>query len=152
MYPFFEIWSGRSPGVGNGNSLQYSCLENSMAKKPGGLQSMRSQSFGHNWACTNTQKLLIHITEKWLVGSVTMKEEQMTFVVWFFQKSVSYVLLLLLSRSSRVWLLATPWTEAHQAPPSMGFSRQECWSGLPLPSPNVLYLAKRPHHQLCFAY
>ena len=32
-------------------------------------------------------------------------------------------------------LLATPWTAAHQAPPSMGFSRQECWSGLPLPSP-----------------
>ena len=35
---------------------------------------------------------------------------------------------------SRVWLLATPWTAAHQAPPSMGFSRQEYWSGLPLPS------------------
>ena len=31
-------------------------------------------------------------------------------------------------------LLATPWTAAHQAPPSMGFSRQECWSGTPLPS------------------
>ena len=37
---------------------------------------------------------------------------------------------------SRFWLLATPWTAAHQAPPSMGFSRQEYWSGLPLPSPN----------------
>ena len=36
---------------------------------------------------------------------------------------------------SRVRLLATPWTAAHQAPPSMGFSRQEHWSGLPLPSP-----------------
>ena len=35
---------------------------------------------------------------------------------------------------SRVWLLATPWTAAHQAPPSMGFSRQEYWSGVPLPS------------------
>ena len=32
---------------------------------------------------------------------------------------------------SRVRLLATPWTAAHQAPPSMGFSRQECWSGVP---------------------
>ena len=30
--------------------------------------------------------------------------------------------------------LATPWTAAHQAPPSMGFSRQKCWSGVPLPS------------------
>ena len=36
---------------------------------------------------------------------------------------------------SRVRLLATPWTAAHQAPPSMGFSRQEYWSGVPLSSP-----------------
>ena len=34
---------------------------------------------------------------------------------------------------NHVWLLATPWTAAHQAPPSMGFSRQEHWSGLSLP-------------------
>ena len=37
----------------------------------------------------------------------------------------------------RVWLLATPWTAAHQSPPSMGFSRQEYWSGVPSPSPNL---------------
>ena len=36
---------------------------------------------------------------------------------------------------SRVRLFLTPWTAAHQAPPSMGFSRQEYWSGVPLPSP-----------------
>ena len=42
---------------------------------------------------------------------------------------------LLLSRFSRVQLLATPWTAAHQAPLSMGFSRQEYWSWVPLPSP-----------------
>ena len=36
---------------------------------------------------------------------------------------------------SRVRLVATPWTAAYQAPPSMGFSRQEYWSGVPLPSP-----------------
>ena len=36
---------------------------------------------------------------------------------------------------SCVWLFATPWTVAYQAPPSMGFSRQEYWSGVPLPSP-----------------
>ena len=35
---------------------------------------------------------------------------------------------------SRVRLLVTPWTTAYQAPPSMGFSRQEYWSGVPLPS------------------
>ena len=38
---------------------------------------------------------------------------------------------------SRVPLLATPWTVAHQAPPSMGFSRQEYWNGVPLPSLNL---------------
>ena len=47
----------------------------------------------------------------------------------------SYLLLLLLSHFSRVWLCATPETAAHQAPPSLGFSRQEHWSGLPFPSP-----------------
>ena len=36
---------------------------------------------------------------------------------------------------SHAWLLVTPWTAAFQAPPSMGFSRQEYWSGLPFPSP-----------------
>ena len=48
---------------------------------------------------------------------------------------------------SHVRLLATPWTAAHQAPLSMGFSRQECWSGVPLPSlayslrgPNFFFL------------
>ena len=48
---------------------------------------------------------------------------------------------------SHVWLFTTSWTAAYQAPPSMGFSRQEYWSGLPLPSPehilessvNILY-------------
>ena len=39
---------------------------------------------------------------------------------------------------SRVRLLATPWTAAHQAPPSMAFSRQEYWSGMPLPSSSTL--------------
>ena len=42
---------------------------------------------------------------------------------------------------SRVRLLATPQTAAYQAPPSMGFSRQEYWSGVPLPSP-IQYVRK----------
>ena len=40
---------------------------------------------------------------------------------------------------SRVRLFETPWTAAYQAPLSMGFSRQEYWSGLPLPSPRKHY-------------
>ena len=50
-------------------------------------------------------------------------------------------MLLLLSHFSRVRLYATPKTAAHQASPSLGFSRQEHWSGLPFPSPgNMLYI------------
>ena len=45
------------------------------------------------------------------------------------------MLLLLLSRFSHVRLSATQWTAAHQASPSLGFSRQERWRGLPFPSP-----------------
>ena len=45
------------------------------------------------------------------------------------------LLLLLLSPFSHVWLCVTPQMAAHQAPPSLGFSRQEHWSGLPFPSP-----------------
>ena len=41
---------------------------------------------------------------------------------------------------SLVRLVVTPWTAAYQAPPSMGFSRQEYWSGLPLPSPAMSYV------------
>ena len=44
---------------------------------------------------------------------------------------------------SRVRLFATLWTVAYQAPSSMGFSRQEYWSGVPLPSPIRLYFTKR---------
>ena len=47
---------------------------------------------------------------------------------------------------SHVQPLATPWTAAYQAPPPMGFSRQEYWSGLPLPSPvKVLLLLLLSH-------
>ena len=56
---------------------------------------------------------------------------------WSFWRSETLMLsvLLLLRRFIRVWLCATPQTAAHQVPPSLGFSRQEHWSGLPFPSP-----------------
>ena len=59
---------------------------------------------------------------------------------------------------SRVQLLATPWTAAYQAPLSMGFSRQEYWSGVPLPSPIEMWKSRqilwawqyiRHLHQVC---
>ena len=56
---------------------------------------------------------------------------------------------------SRVQPSATPWTVAFQAPPSMGFSRQEYWSGVPLPSPqNYLraYLMEIPQTHLSLSH
>ena len=51
---------------------------------------------------------------------------------------------------SHIRLLATPWTTAYQAPPSMGFSRQEYWGGLPFPSPmHACMLSHFSHVQLC---
>ena len=78
--------------------------------------------------------------------------------MWIRDLSVKYRLLkfLLLSCFSRVWLCATPQTAAHQAPPSLGFSSQEHWSGLLFPSPlhesekskwscSVVSESSRPH-------
>ena len=45
---------------------------------------------------------------------------------------------------SHVRLFATPWTAVYQAPPSMGFSRQEYWSGVPLPSPRKVKALAKP--------
>ena len=59
------------------------------------------------------------------------------------------VVLLLLSCFSRVRLFETPWTAVHQAPPSMGFSRQEHWSGLPFVKYQV-YIFKLSIVFLCF--
>ena len=50
---------------------------------------------------------------------------------------------------SRVGLFLTPWTAAHQAPPSMGFSRQEYWSGVPLPSLMHILLFTYPYYFYC---
>ena len=57
------------------------------------------------------------------------------FFFTFFHREAILLLLLLLSCFSRVQLWATPETAAHQGPPTLGFSRQEHWSGLLFPSP-----------------
>ena len=53
---------------------------------------------------------------------------------------------------NRIWLVGTPWTAAHQAPPSMGFSRQEHWSGVPLPSPSALVGINKDLANVCVLF
>ena len=59
--------------------------------------------------------------------------------IWHVKRySASLITACVLSHFSRFWVFVTLWTVAHQAPPSMEFSRQEYWSGLPCPPPGDL--------------
>ena len=72
--------------------------------------------------------------KKHIIISIQAKKAFDKIQHWFMIKTLQkrgMLLLLLLSRFSRVRLCATPWTAAHQAPPFLGFSRQEHWNGLP---------------------
>ena len=76
-----------------------------------------------------------HIYDYWINHTLT----RWTFVGKVMSLLLIRCLLLLpLSRFSRVRLCATPQMAAHQAAPSLGFSRQEHWSGLPFPSPRFV--------------
>ena len=81
-------------------------------EEPGRLQSMRSQRIGHD-----------------------LNDWTHTKVIWHLYKLMTHVKVKL---PSRVWLFATAWTVTDQAPPSMGFSRQEYRSGSPFLSPGDL--------------
>ena len=107
----------------------------------------KSQLLKHLQAC------VCHTTEKWVSSLSTFSAEvkhllmrdlwsvycHYVILVASLHNSPSdfylLLLLLLLSHFSRVQLSATPWMAAHQAPPSLRFSRREHWSGLPFPSP-----------------
>ena len=117
-----QVWSlGREdpPGEGNGNLLQYSCLENPVdrgAWRDSPWDCKESDTTEHS-----TQPWLLLLERNW--GGVSSQASQPgVHAKWL----------------SRVPLFATPWTVAHQAPLSMGFSRQEYWSGLPRPPPGNL--------------
>ena len=83
-------------------------------------------SFSFNISPSNEHSGLISFRMGWL---------DLLAVQGTLKSLLQLLLLLLLSHFSRVQLCATPETAAHQAPPSLGFSRQEHWSGLPFPSP-----------------
>ena len=86
----------------------------------------------------------LQIAEKWREAKGKGEKERYTHVNVEFQRIARRDKKAFLSDWSEVKLLShvrlfsTPWTVAYQAPPSMGFSRQEYWSGLPFPSPRDL--------------
>ena len=109
------------------------CLQNPMEEEPGGLQSLGSQK--------SQTRLTDGTTTHWLLDLCLLNifHIHLTYSFSIFLDAADcmawHILLLLLSCFSCVRLCATPYTAAHQAPPSLGFSRQEYWSGLPFPSP-----------------
>ena len=95
---------------------------------PGKSHGQRSLVGYSPWGCKESD-----MTEKpALLTIFTLNEKSIILSLQPFIYTLKVKLL------SRVLLFATPWTVAYQAPLSMGFSRQEYWSGLPFPSPGDL--------------
>ena len=72
---------------------------------------------------------------KTLTFTTVLKERSWKIIFLTFGHSIILLLKVKVKSLSCVWLFETPWTVAHQSPLSMGFPRQESWSGLPFPSP-----------------
>ena len=125
-------------------------------EEPGRLQSMGSQRVGHHWATELNWRPLnlpplspLSFLALLFLPLLSPPSPGSRICSKVLTKFISA--LLLLSRFSRVRLCVTPWTADYQAPPSMGFARQEYWSGLPLPSPiSALITAKSaPENHRC---
>ena len=152
--------SERSPGGGHGNPIQYSCLENPMdrgtwqatvhgvAKSQTWLKGLST----HSHVCVyipaaaaapkslHSCPTLCDPIDGSPLGSPDPGIPQAGTLEWVaisFSNAWKWKVKVKLLR--RVWLLVTPWTAAYQAPPSMGFARQEYWSGVPSPSPINTY-------------
>ena len=89
----------------------------------------------HCYSLKSSQPFLLPLSPKFVLCVSFAALQKSRYHLPRFHICVLLLLLLLLSCFSRVWLCETPQTAAHQAPLSTGFSRQEYWSGLPLPSP-----------------
>ena len=117
--------SGRSLGEGNGYPLQYFCLENSMDRGAWWPQPMGPKRVEHNWvilSVTWSQRMLNkYLLKEWSSLKRALKAR------------VGVCSVALVTSDSE-----TPWTVACQASLSMGFPRQEYWSGLPFPPPGDL--------------
>ena len=138
---------GRSLGKRNGYPLQYSGLENStdsgawQATVHGVTKGRTRLSNFHTYVphfkifATAASHFLVAVSV--LVCSGCYNKNTIGWVAYK-QTSISNGSTCMLSHFSRVRLFAVPWTVAHQAPLSVGFSRQEYWSGLPCPLPKDL--------------
>ena len=84
-----------------------------------------AKSFSRVWLCATPRRQPTRLPVPGILQARTLEWLAISFSnAWKWKMKVKLL--------SRVWLLATPWTAAYQAPPSMGFSWQEYWSGLPL--------------------
>ena len=89
---------GRSPGEGNGNPLQYSCLKIPWTEEPGRLQSMGSQRVGPDWATSHArfQYISTVVTSHWLLWiswSVFFLIAEWHLLVWIFYSLFTYMLI-----------------------------------------------------------
>ena len=150
---------GRPLGEGNGNQLQYTCPEVPWTEEPGTLQSMGLQRVKHDWATKYTfiffwkcSWCIIYVRglSEWVSESHSVVSDSVRPHRWqptrlpvpgiLQARTLEWVAISFsnawkwkgkVKSLSRVWLLATPWAAVYQAPPSMGFSRQEYWSRVP---------------------
>ena len=127
---------GRSPGEGNGYPLQYSCLENPMNRG--------------DW----------HATVHGVIKSQTQLNNfhyELSFLVQVMILSIGHSctisrLCVCVQMLSHVQLFVTSWNIAYQASLSMGFLRQEYWSGLPFPPPGIFLIQGSNLHLLCLLH
>ena len=131
------VWSGKCPGGGYGNPFQYSYLDNPMDRG-----TWRATVHAAAAAAKSLQSCptLCNPIDGSPPGSPIPGILQARILEWVaISFSNAWKWKVKVKSLSRVRLLATPGTAAYQAPLSMGFSRQEYWSGVPLPSPALVH-------------
>ena len=151
----FHPWVGKIPWRRKQHPLQCSCLENPRDRgiwwaTVHGVTKSQTRPSVHLRVLTSgnvTYPLLLYLLLYCfpntfltllvysLVSQVSTNFNKFQKVFWL-ELPWIYALIYIKAKSlGRFRLFVTPWTVAHQASPSMGFSRQEYWSGLPFPSP-----------------
>ena len=131
---------GRSPEEGNSYPLQLSGLENSMGciVHVVAASQTRLSDFHFHYIEYIKISTLLGFTFFTFHDNVQLSEQWPLEFVTLTLYSITCHSGCVLSRFTHIWLFETPWTIDHQVPLSMGFSRQEYWSGLPFPPPGNL--------------